>query len=203
MARLDEATTDRLFDEKYYQQLERFAKRNRALDPDGINDWRDLFQTLVISVWQKTVDNFDTDMGHAENPLDAFDALFNTNLHNQRVTLLEKKHTRKRTDKRENTISGDEPVGNKDKGVSVFEQTPSTNKYEFGDEIDLANAVNRLPENVGTAVQIILELSDRANMGAALKEVRRQTGLTQKTLFNFLKTDSGFIEALPGAEKYV
>lgn len=201
MASLRDPKILQLFEERYSKQLQNVAKKNRYLEPTG--NWEDLYHDLVVSVFLATADSFDMGkVSYSDDERRAFNARLNMRLQHELSTLKTRHYTDKATNARENTRSGDEPMGDEE-GASLFEQMPNEDQYDFGGEIDLANAISKMPGDIGKALRILVERADRAGVGQAFEDVQAETGLSHKRLMNFLVKDKNFIDALPGAEKYV
>lgn len=193
---LDKETAQRLWDDRYRQELESFSYKNKYLHPTG--DPEDLFQDMWINVWTKAVNYFDADKTtFAGGDVDrAFNA-FVHQIMNQYFANL-KKHQETGKQQWERSVkSADEPMrGEEGEGPTLLDRFEDLTRADEDPElaIDLQNLYNSLPEDLAEPLRYIVEHAEAGNFSQVMKDIRDKWGWTKTRLFNALIEEPEFLE---------
>lgn len=192
---LDKETAQQLWNERYKDELERFAFKNKYLHDTG--DPEDLFQDMWINVWAKAVNAFDASKVTYSGDMDrAFNAFFTNILNQYMANLAKHKDTGKQQWER-SIKSGDEPSkgGEDDEGPSIFDRLEGAGSDGDPDlQHDLENLYNALPDDLAEPLKYIIEHADNGNISQIMKDIREKWGWTQTRLFNALSEEPEFVE---------
>lgn len=193
---LDSDLAQRLWNERYREELLNVARKNRYLHEDQDPD--DLFQDMAVHVWLKSVNTFDADAVTFTNDVGrAFNSYLHQWLARYLANLSTKRETGKQTYFREKRRDLDAPSRGKEEGeegATLLDRIADERKYDPEVAADLQMLYTRLPENLSGALQYIIDNIERGNLNKVMKDVRSKWGLTTKRLFNALMDEPEFVD---------
>lgn len=191
---LDQETAQRLWNERYQEEIDRYAHKNKYLNEFG--DPEDLSQDMAINVWLKAVNNFDQAKVTYSGDVDrSFNAFF-TNILNQYLSNLSThRDTGKQTYFREKQRSLDAPVKEDDEDSATLQELLEIGETSDPDvERDVRKLLSVLPDNLSNPLKYIIDNADRGNIAEILQQIRERWGWTKTRLLNELTHYPEFID---------
>lgn len=204
---LDAQLAQRLWNERYSDELEHYARKNAYLN--DFKDPEDLFQDMVIGVWMKAVNAFEAGKVTYTADLErSFNAFFTRILNQYLASLKEHRETGKQQwDKKLRRL--DKPLGNDegDEGATLLDTLADADvDPDLGE--DLSRIMRALPENLEAPLQYIIENLERGNSSTIMDEIRAKgdagdvnfqdpatrKGWTKTRLLNSLMEEPEFVE---------
>lgn len=204
---LDAQLAQRLWNERYSDELEHYARKNAYLN--DFKDPEDLFQDMVIGVWMKAVNAFEAGKVTYTADLErSFNAFFTRILNQYLASLKEHRETGKQQwDKKLRRL--DKPLGNDegDEGATLLDTLADADVDPDLRE-DLSRIMRALPENLEAPLQYIIENLERGNSSTIMDEIRAKgdagdvnfqdpatrKGWTKTRLLNSLMEEPEFVE---------
>lgn len=191
---LDKATAARLWDSRYRSYLEQYSRKNKYLDPEGMDDPQNLFSDLAMNVFVKAVNAFDADkVGYTTDIDRSFNAFFTQILGQYTSNLAAHHGTGKSNYFRQNQRSIDAPRGSDDddEGSSLLDVLES-HGIDPQMKLDLEDMLSKIPENLRNPLRFIIDNLDAGDVKDVMQQVRDKYGWTQTRLFNALAEEPAF-----------
>lgn len=202
---LDKYLAQKLWDERYREQFEAFAFKNKYLHETG--DPEDMFQEMWIKVYAKAVEKFDmskvtylknTNVQSEEALIAATVRAFNafvTTIMNQYFANLKTKSETGKQQWTQQLKSGDERMkGEEGEGPTLLERVPNLMNPDPDTQADLETLYHNLPEDLAEPLRYIIQNAVPGKMSETMKEIRDKWGWTQTRLFNALLEEPEFVE---------